>query len=261
MRLLVINGSFRKSGNTARVVGLVEERLRALAADRGVDVEIETVYLGHLRIGACRGCRVCFDRGEAECPLIDDAAEIKAKIGAAVGVIVASPVYVDDVSGISKVWIDRLAHVCHRPEFAGKCVYAIVTTAGSPPGHALGTLTRAWQLWGAHVVGRAAFRTGARMEREEVEVRYGADLERIARRLFEAIETKAYARPSFVSLMTFAIQRQYWRNAPEDSLDRRFWESRGWTSPGCDYYLPHSAWRLKAAAAGLVGRTIAPLVS
>ena len=46
---------------------------------------------------------------------------------AADGIIFASPVYVNDVSGIAKTWIDRLAYVCHRPAFAGKCAYLIAT--------------------------------------------------------------------------------------------------------------------------------------
>jgi hypothetical protein len=36
------------------------------------DVEVEIVRLSDYRIEACRGCKVCFEKGEAYCPLKDD---------------------------------------------------------------------------------------------------------------------------------------------------------------------------------------------
>ena len=59
---------------------------------------------------------------------------------AADGILIASPVYMEDVSGIIKTWIDRLAHVSHRPEFAGKCAYLVATTARSRTNRTLETL-------------------------------------------------------------------------------------------------------------------------
>ena len=116
MKILTCVGSYRKNGNTARVVGLIEEQLQKVAAHNNEALEIETVYLGHHDIGICRGCRVCFDKGEEQCPLSDDLLAIKSKIKESDGIIIASPVYVNDVNGIVKNWIDRLAHVCHRPD-------------------------------------------------------------------------------------------------------------------------------------------------
>ena len=63
-----------------------------------------------------------------------------AKMQSADGLIVAIPVYVNDVSGIVKNWIDRLAFVCHRPEFAGKSAFLISTVGLGPTSHALQTL-------------------------------------------------------------------------------------------------------------------------
>ena len=93
----------------------------------------ETIYLVDMDMHPCKGCRTCFDRGEDKCPLKDDIPAIKAKMDAADGVILASPVYMDDVSGLVKTWIDRLAYVSHRPAFGGKCAYPIATVGGSPP--------------------------------------------------------------------------------------------------------------------------------
>ena len=109
MYILAIVGSQRKRGNTARLVQMIGAELGALAGRAGQPLTFETLYLGDLDIHPCRGCRSCFDRGEAKCPERDDLPAIKAKMDAADGLLLASPVYVDDVSGLVKTWMDRLA--------------------------------------------------------------------------------------------------------------------------------------------------------
>ena len=256
MRIIACVGSHRKKGNTARIVDAITAQLRAEAAGSGEPLEIETIYLGHHDIGLCRGCRVCFDRGEEHCPLKDDLLPIKARIQAADGLIVASPIYVDDVSGTLKNWIDRLAHVCHRPEFAGKCVYRVATTGGSPTGHAMRTMRTAMLSWGCYVVGQAGFKTGALMARDELEARYGPETARIARDLFQAIRQQRFTHPSFLSLMTFRIQQQAHRGGDGDSLDARYWRQSGWTEPGREFFIDHEANRLKVGSARLAGAVL-----
>src|SRR5512139_1534220 len=98
MKVLFLIGSYRKNGNTARVAHLMEAQLQQIAQQYNAPLETETLFLAHMDIGFCRGCRACFDRGEDTCPVKDDVPAIKAKIQAADGVVIASPVYVDDVS-------------------------------------------------------------------------------------------------------------------------------------------------------------------
>ena len=262
MKILALIGSYRKNGNTSQVVDLVCEGLRAEAARAGVPLEIETLYLGHLNIGACRGCRACFDRGEDKCPVKDDLLSVKARMKQADGVLVASPVYVDDVSGITKTWIDRLAHVCHRPEFAGKCAYLVATVGSTPTSRALGTLRLALSTWGFHITGKAGFKTGALMKPEEMKAAHAKKAAAIAYRFFKDIHERKWAKPSFMSLFMFKIQQRAWQRATRrDTLDYAYWSGQGWTDLGRDFYIPHEASRLKVALARLAGSLIAPFVS
>jgi multimeric flavodoxin WrbA len=174
---------------------------------------------------------------------------------------VASPVYVHDVSGVTKNWIDRLGHVCHRPEFAGKCAYLLTTVGGSPTGHALKSLEVALSTWGFHITGKAGFKTGALMTGEQA-LHFRSKAGDIARRLFRSVERRGFARPSFRSLMTFKIQQNAWRKAEaRDSVDYLYWKRQGWLEPGSDYYVAHDAGRLKVVLARLVGAILAPFVS
>ena len=216
MRILALVSSYRKKGNTARIVQMIEAQMKAVAARHNEVLEFETLYLGHVDLQPCRGCRTCFDRGEEMCPLKDDLRAIKAQMDAADGIILASPVYVNDVNGVAKNWMDRLAYVCHRPEFAGKCAYLVATVGGGPTSHTLRTMNMALHTWGFHIVGQAGYKMGALMDQDEVETRHGfrsayaEKTARVAEKLFQAISQLHFVRPSFLSLMMFKIQQLSW---------------------------------------------------
>ncbi len=261
MKIVAIMGSYRRNGNTARVVGLIEAQLHKLAARHSQPLEIERVYLGQQDIGLCRGCRTCFDRGETKCPLKDDLLAIKAKMDEADGILVASPVYMNGLNGITKNWIDRMAFLSHRPEYAGKSAAIVATVGIGPTKYALKILNMALSCWGFHVVGQAGFKTGALMPGEEIEARYRGETDRIAESFFQAIHNRRLAKPSFLSLMTFKIQQLYWQRATDDSIDYAYWKSRGWTEPQREFYIRHEANPLKVALARFAGRIVARYVT
>ena len=253
MKILALVGSGRADGNTARVVNLLETYLRREADTTGEPFTFETVNLSRLDIGACRGCRACFDRGETHCPLHDDLLPLRARIQAVDALIVATPVYVDDVSGIVKTWIDRMAFACHRPEFGDKSAYFVATTGGGPAYHTLRSLN-ALGYMGFHVIGGMGFKTGALMEPAEIEARYSARIARAARAVFRTVQRKAYLRPSFYALVTFRIQQLAWGHEDPGSVDYAYWRDQGWLDPHCRYYLPgQRAGRIKMALAWLAG--------
>lgn len=261
MRILACVGSYRKNGNTARLLSLIEQQMRRDAEQSEIPFEFETVYLGHHDIRMCRGCRICFDRGEDKCPLKDDLLAIKAKMKEADGVIAATTVYVNDVSGITKNWIDRLAHVCHRPEFADKCAYLLATVGVGPTSHALTTLNMALRTWGFHILGQAGFKTGALMNGDELQSRCQRQAHKIAHTLFHGVHTRQFTRPSFLSLMTFRIQQKAWQREAGDTVDYRHWKRQGWVDPEQTFYTTQNASWFKVALARLVGAAIAPFVS
>lgn len=182
MNILALIGSYRKQGNTARIVELIAARMQALAAQDATPLEFETLFLSDLDLLPCRGCRACFDRGEAACPLHDDVPRLRAKMGAADALLLASPVYVDDVSGLIKIWMDRLAYLCHRPALAGKAAYLLATVGGSATSHALRTMSAGVLTWGYHLVGQTGLKMGALATAEDLP-RYQPAAERVAQRL------------------------------------------------------------------------------
>jgi len=114
-------GSAHKK-NTYQAVLQFLNNLQALG-----DVEYEIVTLSDYKLGFCRGCRVCFEKGEQFCPLKDDQDLLMDKIDASDGVVFATPNYSWDMSGIMKTFLDRFGFVCHRPRYFGKASTSIVT--------------------------------------------------------------------------------------------------------------------------------------
>ena len=258
MKVLALVSSYRWKGNTAQMVGLLEAQLRERAAHQGVPLEFEAVNLARQEIQMCRGCRVCFNKGEELCPLKDDLLAIKEKVVTADALILASPVYVDDVNGVMKNWIDRMAFVCHRPEFAGKVAFTVVTSGASPARHATRTLNAALQSWGFHIVGNAGFKTGAYMRQRAIAEKYEAEIEKVANKLYAVVTGKRYHNPTFLALMTFRIQQIGWRKAArKDTPDYDYWHANGWLNQKAEYFFPPRASRIKVGAARLVGSMLA----
>jgi multimeric flavodoxin WrbA len=187
MKILAINGSYRKNGNTTRMLEMLSAQMQAAAVRNNHDFSFEIIHLGHQDIGFCRGCRACFNAGERKCPLQDDLLAIHEKIQDADGLVLASPVYVNDVSGIMKNWIDRMAFRCHRPAFAGKSAFIITTVGLGPTSHAERTLSDALTTWGFTVVGREGFKMGARMPKTQAETQFHRRINKAGANFYRAL--------------------------------------------------------------------------
>jgi len=51
------------------------------------DIDVEIVRLSEYRLETCKGCKVCFEKGEEHCPLKDDRDVLIEKMMASDGVV------------------------------------------------------------------------------------------------------------------------------------------------------------------------------
>jgi len=239
MKITAIIGSQRKNGNTTGAAQALFAHLQTLAKNTGTPLETEMISLGDHQIEPCRGCRIFFNAGEEKCTYYHDAvAHIKEKIKASDVIILASPVYVDAVSGTMKNFIDRLAYTCHRPEFSKISVFALATTGSSPTNNTLRTLQGAALSMGFHLIGKLGLTCGAFLTRESIEFRYAKKLERSAKKIYQAVIKEKYRRPSLIALIMFRIQQYNWSRQDPTSLDHRYWENNGWTDTKTAFFIP-----------------------
>ena len=105
MKVLIINGSPRKDGNSCVAVAEVEKILH----DNGI--ETETLQIGGEVIRGCVACGYCFSHGK--CAFNDLVNEVAEKFEQADGLIVASPVYYASANGTLISFLDRLFYSSH----------------------------------------------------------------------------------------------------------------------------------------------------
>lgn len=106
MRITAFNSSPRKDRGNTHV--MVRE---FLAGAREAGAEVENVFLCDHEIKPCTGCYSCWTATPGRCRLTDDMAGLLAKFLASDTVVFASPVYVDNVTGPMKMFMDRLIPV------------------------------------------------------------------------------------------------------------------------------------------------------
>ena len=105
MKVLLINGSPKVNGNTAFALSQMAE---VFAAE---GIETETIQVGSREIRGCIGCGQCYKAGK--CVIDDLVNEVAAKLEAADGIIVGSPVYYASPNGTLISFLDRLFYSCH----------------------------------------------------------------------------------------------------------------------------------------------------
>jgi len=106
MHVLAINGSPQRNGNTARLLAGVMAPLSAA----GVTTEI--LHLADTPLQSCRGCRACGKNKNNQCVIVNDGLNaLFAKMVAADGIVLGSPVYFSDVTSDMLALIHRTGMV------------------------------------------------------------------------------------------------------------------------------------------------------
>lgn len=125
MKILAVHGSPRTIRSTTRkLASFVLEG----AAEAGAETEM--IDLCDVRVTPCTACEGCSFNGI--CVFEDDLPAIVERMKEADGLVFASPVYIDNVSGQMKIFFDRLADAIHYQVLAGKygCSVASTHTSG-----------------------------------------------------------------------------------------------------------------------------------
>ena len=100
MKVLLVNGSPKKNGNTAFAL----EQMAEVFADQGIETEI--IQVGNREIRGCLGCGTCYKTGK--CVIDDFVNEFAPKFEEADGIVLGSPVYYASANGTLVAFLDRL---------------------------------------------------------------------------------------------------------------------------------------------------------
>ena len=106
MKVIGVNGSPRQDGNTAILIQTVFNELN----QQGIETEL--IQLSQRTIRGCTACGACVTQKNSRCVIKDDSFnDCFAKLIAADGIILGSPVYSAGVTSQIKALIDRASMV------------------------------------------------------------------------------------------------------------------------------------------------------
>lgn len=146
MKIIAICGSPR--GNKSQTKELAGDVLKAAQA-RGAAVEMVDLSAAHIEF--CKACEACHRK--AGCIHHDDVFRILSDVLKADGIVLASPVYLDQVTAQLKALLDRSSHFVHCLRLQGKYL-AVVTTSGGGYGAQVQAYVRHYGITvGAQCVG------------------------------------------------------------------------------------------------------------
>ena len=128
MKALGISASPRKDKSNTLI--LLKEAFSVIEK-KGYQTEL--VHLCDLKIEFCRHCESCHKK-MMDCPIKDDAHLLLEKMLESDGIIFASPIYINQITGYLKTFFDRSSHFIHCLRLLGKYTGTVATSGGGSQG-------------------------------------------------------------------------------------------------------------------------------
>jgi multimeric flavodoxin WrbA len=165
-KVVAFNGSARKGGNTAILLGYVLKELEKEG------IETELIELSGVTIHGCLACRKCSTKKDRRCSQTGDMGNAYIeKMEQADGILLGSPTYVTDVSPEIKALIDRASLVskANGSIFRRKVGAAVVAVRRAGAIHAFDTLNHFFLINEMIVPGSSYWNIGVGLEKGDVE--------------------------------------------------------------------------------------------
>jgi multimeric flavodoxin WrbA len=166
MKVIAINGSARKDGNTAILLNYVLDELK------NESIETELFQCAGQEIRGCKACQQCFKDKNGRCAvdtdILNDCVE---KMFAADGILLGSPTYFSDVTAEMKALIDRTGYVARANDDAlkRKVGAAVVAVRRAGSIHAFDTINHFFLINHLIVPGSSYWNIGIGREKGAVE--------------------------------------------------------------------------------------------
>ncbi|HNX82405.1 MAG TPA: flavodoxin family protein [Candidatus Omnitrophota bacterium] len=166
MKVIAINGSARKDGNTAILI----KRVFAELEREGITTEL--IQLAGEQVSGCVACFKCFSNKNKRCAISGDCVnDCIAKMEEADGIILGSPTYFADCTAQIKALIDRsgMTARANGDMFKRKVGAAVVSVRRAGAIHAFDSLNHFFTIGQMIIVGSTYWNIGIGRERGEVE--------------------------------------------------------------------------------------------
>ena len=150
-----------EKSHTKRISDKLAAAFTQKAEAEGLQVSYECVTGDQLRVDYCRSCSSCFIKGVCPLDSADDMPVLKQKLTDADVIFFGTPVYLWEMSGITKSVLDRISYWAHRFELAGKVGVTIASTDTSHGPEVTNNLRELLRFTGLTVVDAIALHNSA----------------------------------------------------------------------------------------------------
>jgi multimeric flavodoxin WrbA len=200
------------------------------------DIEYEIVSLSDCDLKTCKGCIHCFNKGEEFCPLKDDRDKLIEKMNNSDGIIFSSPNYSFNVSGLMKVFLDRLGFIFHRPRFFGKAFTSIVVQGFYGGNKIIDYFNFIGKGLGFNVVNGISLNSLEPMTEKGIKT-MDRIIEKHSKKFYSTLIKKEYPNPTLFQLMIFRMARTSVKLLLDENWrDYTYYKNNGWF--GSNYYYP-----------------------
>ncbi|MDD5730392.1 MAG: flavodoxin family protein [Candidatus Omnitrophica bacterium] len=217
MKVLLISASPHEQ--KSRTFLLAQGIVKGLAQEA---IDTDTIHLAGCQIAFCRHCEACHKK-MLNCSISDDAHNILRKMLEADGIILASPNYINQVTGSMKTLFDRSAHFIHCKRLLGKFVAGVVTSGSGQDEQVLDYIRFYGHTCGAQYSGGISCRN-SEVESKEQEAAL------LGRKLAADIKSKKiYPEQNEIiekSKLHFAAVMKLRRNDWQEEY--KYWQDKGW---------------------------------
>ena len=165
-KVVALNGSARKGGNTAILLGYVLKELEKEG------IETELIELSGAKIHGCLACRECSKKKDRRCAQTGDMGNaLIEKMEQADGILLGSPTYVADISPEIKALMDRacLVSKANGGIFRRTVGAAVVAVRRAGAIHAFDSLNHFFLISEMIVPGSSYWNIGMGLEPGDVE--------------------------------------------------------------------------------------------
>ena len=166
MKVIAINGSAQKDGNTAALINHVFSELQKEG------IETELFQLAGKKIRGCTVCLKCFENKDQRCAVTNDVLnECIEKMLAADAIILGSPTYFSNVTTEMKALIDRAGFVAkaNGDMFARKVGAAVVAVRRAGSIHVFNSINHFFFISQMVVPGSSYWNLGIGLKKGDVE--------------------------------------------------------------------------------------------
>lgn len=124
MKILILNGSPTRDGNTVAIVNAFKEG----AESKGHEVNV--VNVAHKKVNGCLSCQYCKNQGNGKCVQKDDMQEIYPLLQEADTIVFASPIYYFTMSA----QLEAVIHRFYAINSPAKAKYSALLLSSYSPG-------------------------------------------------------------------------------------------------------------------------------